>query len=87
MLKKDNMLTGVLAALIFPALAWLAAFFLKDNSYVINKPALPYLVAIALNLLLIRYCSKKNADHTARGVMLTTFALMLLIFIFKTHLR
>jgi hypothetical protein len=85
MLKKNSMATGVLAALIFPATAFVMAFLLKNNVDIINRPALPYFIAIALNLILLRVSFKKGLDHTAKGIMLATFVCMLLIFIFKIH--
>jgi hypothetical protein len=60
-------------------------YLLKNNTYLINRPAVPYFVAIALNLLLIRFSLKKGNDHTGRGIMLTTFVFMVLLFIFKIH--
>ena len=85
MLNKNSLPAGILAALIFPAFAFIVAYLLKNNSYIVNKPALPYFIAIALNLVLIRFFSKKAADKTIRGIMLATFVFMLLIFIFKIH--
>lgn len=79
------MLTGILVALIFPGLAWLTEFILKTNTYIVNRPAVPYVIAIAINLLLIRFCFKKDADQTGKGIMLATFISMLLIFIFIVH--
>jgi hypothetical protein len=87
MLNKNSMLAGVLAGLVIPALGWGAAYLLRDNFYIINKPAIPYFVAIALNLILLRICMRRDLDKTGRGIMFTTFMFMLLIFIFKTHLR
>ncbi|WP_428327587.1 hypothetical protein [Mucilaginibacter sp.] len=85
MLNKNNLFTGVLAALIFPAIACLVAFLLRTNVDIINRPALPYLVAIALNLILVRIGQKKGLDQTIRGIMLATFAIMLVIFLLKVH--
>ncbi len=85
MLNKNSLPAGILISLIAPALAWAAAYLLKDNNLIINKPALPYFIAIALNLVLIRVFSKKAADKTIRGIMLVTFVFMVLIFIFKIH--
>jgi uncharacterized protein YacL len=85
MLKKNSMLAGVLAALIFPVIAFVISFLLKNNVDIINRPGLPYFIAIALNLVLIRISFKKGLDHTAKGIMLATFVSMLLIFIFKIH--
>ncbi|MFI5139935.1 MAG: hypothetical protein ACHQIM_19095 [Sphingobacteriales bacterium] len=85
MLNKNNLLTGILAALIFPAIAWLIAGLLANTVYLINKPAIPYFAAIALNLILIRISFTRGADKTARGIMLITFVVMVLVFILKIH--
>lgn len=87
MLNKNSFLAGILVAFIFPAIAWAAAYYLKYNIYIINRPALPFFIAIALNLILMRFILKRELDQTARGIMLATFIVMLLIFIFKVHLR
>jgi hypothetical protein len=84
---KNTMLMGILLALPFPAIAWLMAYLLKNNVDVINKPALPYVIAIALNLLLLRFIVKKDLDKTARGVMLATFVFMVALFMFKVRAR
>jgi hypothetical protein len=86
-LKKDSIITGILLGLIFPAMGWVVAYLLKDNTYIINKPAVPYLVALALNLISMRLFAKKEMVHTVRGIMITTFVVMLLLFIFKLHLK
>jgi hypothetical protein len=79
------MLTGIVAGLIFPGVAWLTEYLLKNNTYIINRPALPYFIAIGLNLILLRFSYKYGADNTARGIMLSTFLFMLLMFAFKLH--
>ncbi len=81
------MLTGALLALVCPAIAWVIEYFLKYNTYIINRPAVPYLLAIALNLILVRVLLKKEEGNTSRGIMLCTFAIMLLLFIFQLRLR
>lgn len=87
MLNKNSFITGILAALIFPAVALAVAYLLKTDVDIINRPALPYFIAIALNLIMMRFALKKKLDLTARGIMLATFIIMLLVFIFKVHLR
>ncbi|ASU36426.1 hypothetical protein [Mucilaginibacter xinganensis] len=87
MLNKNGFFTGVLAGIIFPVIAWITAYYFSYNIYIINKPALPFFVAIALNLIMMRILLKKEFDQTARGIMLATFIVMLLVFIFKVHLR
>ncbi|MGZ3873645.1 MAG: hypothetical protein ACXVJD_12045 [Mucilaginibacter sp.] len=84
---KNSLLAGLLAALVFPAIAWGAAYLLRDNIALINRPALPYLIAIAINLILLRFLLKRDLDKTARGIMLGTFVIMLLVFMLKVHLR
>jgi hypothetical protein len=85
MLKKDAIITGVLVALIFPVMAFVSAHLLKYNLYLMNKPALPYFIALALNLVLIRISIKKGFDKTGRGIMLATFVFMVVVFIYKIH--
>jgi hypothetical protein len=85
MLKKNSMVTGILAALVFPAMAVAAAYLLKSNLYIINKPALPHFIAIACNLVLIRICAKKELPDTSRGIMITTIVFMLLVLFTIVH--
>ncbi|WP_345954718.1 hypothetical protein [Mucilaginibacter sp. PAMB04168] len=87
MLGKNSVLIGLLLGLILPLTAWLLFSKLYPNVIILNKPAIPYLVALGINLLIIRLCYKKNADETGRGVMIATFACMLLfLFVFKIRL-
>lgn len=85
MLKKDSIITGALIALIFPAIAWLVAVLLKNQVYIINRPAIPYLFAIALNLILIRLIQKRDMDKTGRGIMLASFVIMLWVVLTKVY--
>jgi len=85
MLKKNSLPTGILVALIFPAIAFVIAYLFSNSVYIISRPALPYFVAIALNLVLLRISYKKGADKTLRGIMLATFIFMALVFIFKVN--
>ena len=81
------MLTGFVLGLIAPGIALLLFNVLYTDVVLFNKPAIPYLVALALNLIIIRTCYKKNADQAGRGVMLSTFiCMLLLVFVFKVKL-
>jgi len=81
---KNNIAVGLLIALISPALAWaVAEFAFKNNILILNKPAAPYLIAIALNLFIIRYCFKNDNDQTGIGAIICTFIIMMLVFLFK----
>ena len=85
MLIKNSFIYGALVALIFPIIAGIVAYLLRTNVDVINRPALPYLIAIALNLILMRMSFKKELDQTGKGMMLTTFICLLLTFFLKIH--
>jgi hypothetical protein len=84
MMEKDSIILGILIGLVFPAIAGLIEFALKTNVYLINRPAVPYFIAIALNLILLRIFLKRDAGKTLRGIMLVTF-IFLLVIIFKVH--
>jgi hypothetical protein len=79
------MLAGVLFALVFPALATVSGYFLKENAYINSRPFLLCFIAVALNLVLLRVFFKAGADKTARGVILVSFVYLLLFFVFKIH--
>jgi len=80
------MLSGILLGLITPALAWFLFHVLFEGVVLFHKPAIPYLIALGINLFIIRICFKKNLDDTGRGVMLTTFVCVILILVFKIRL-
>jgi len=86
MFSKNSYLAGGLIALVFPAMAILAAWLFKDSTLLLNKPALPNLVAIALNLIMMRLLSKKDTVKTVKGIMGVTFVFMVVAFILKQHL-
>ena len=79
---------GVLYGLITPFLAWLIfAVWLKNEAMIMNKPAMPYLIAIGLNLLMLRFSARAYLDKTSNGIMIATFACTILIFLFKIYAR
>ena len=86
MLNKNSILAGFLIGFILPGTAYLLFNILYKNNHLFYKPALPYLIALALNLFITRICYKKEADDTGRGVMLATFISMVLFIVFKVKL-
>jgi len=80
------MLSGVMLGIITRALAWLIFHVIYKGIVLLNKPAIPYLVALGINLFIIRILIKNNMDDTGRGVMLTTFVCVILILVFKIRL-
>jgi hypothetical protein len=85
MFNKNSYVTGVLIALVFPAASLIAAYLLKDNILLLNKPALPYLVAVVLNLIMMRLLAKKDTVKTVKGIMVITFIFMLVAFLLKRY--
>jgi hypothetical protein len=86
MFKHNNLFLGMLYGFIPPAIAWLVfAVLLKNDAMIMDKPAVPYLIAIGLNLLLLRFSAKAYLDKTSNGIMIATFACTILVFIFKMH--
>ncbi|MEO8884758.1 MAG: stationary phase survival protein SurE [Mucilaginibacter sp.] len=85
MLNKNNIAIGFLIGLIFPGIAWLISeVAFKTYLFTLNsKPGMPYLVAIAVNLFIIRYIFKKGNDQTGIGLIICTFIVMALVFLFK----
>ena len=85
MFKKNNLFLGILYGCAFPVIAWLVFSLLLKNSSFLDKPAAPYLIAIGLNLILLRFSAKAYLDKTSNGIMIATFACTLLVFVFKMH--
>ena len=87
MFKQNNILFGVILGFIAPVIALLVKYQLKGNLYLVNKPLMPYFIAIAINLVLVRVLHKKELDKTSRGIMLGTFTAMLLVLVLKSQLK
>ena len=84
---KNSILMGMLIGLLLPAVAWVLFARLYPTTVILNKPAIPYLIAIGLNLFMVKLCFKRHADNTGKGVMLATFASMLImVLILKVRL-
>jgi hypothetical protein len=83
MLKRNSFATGALIGLVLPVVAFIISDLFKTNAYLVNKTALPYFAAVGLNLVLMRISFTKGGDATTKGIMLATFLIMLVIFIFK----
>ncbi|MET3978821.1 tetrahydromethanopterin S-methyltransferase subunit G [Mucilaginibacter sp. UYP25] len=86
MFKKNNICIGFLYGCVAPVLAWLIfAVLLKNDAIIMDKPAAPYLIAVLLNLVALRFAARAHLDKIAYGIMIATFACTLLVFVFKMH--
>jgi hypothetical protein len=84
MLKRNTITAGVIYGAILPAISvFIFLYILKGTFLLFNKPGTPYLIAIGLNLLIIRWYGKKKMDTAVIGIAAITFIFMLAIFVFK----
>lgn len=77
---KDNFILGVLAGSVFPALAYLLTNFsdLQANLFP-DKPIGFYVIAALFNLVAVRFLYRGGYQKLAKGMVLATFAGMLLL--------
>jgi hypothetical protein len=83
MLNKNNIQTGVAAGMVLPVTAVLLFGLMFPGKILIGKPAVPYFIAAALNLLLLRYFAHRHHDKTAQGLMLVTFIFLAIVYFFR----
>lgn len=84
MFKHNTVTAGTIYGAILPAISlFIFLYLLKGNFLLFNKPGTPYLVAIGLNLLIIRWYASKKLDKTVIGIAAVTFIFMIAIFVFK----
>ncbi len=89
MLKKDAIWFGIVMGMVLPALCGvfiflvdLLIFNITEYGHVIHRHDM-ILISIFINLLPIRiYFVNLKYDRTGRGVLLVTFIMMILFFIF-----
>lgn len=83
MTNKNNFYIGLLLGAILPAISWVLFDRLFPDLLIMRKHGVPYLLVIIVNLLLLRYFYKKEQEKTSMGMMLVTFAFVVMVFIFK----
>jgi hypothetical protein len=83
MSNKIQFLSGTLSGVIVPALTWFIYDYLLKAPLIMDKPGVPYLLAIACNLLLLRYLVRHDKQPAANGLILSTFVIAIAIFKFK----
>jgi hypothetical protein len=84
MLNKNDISAGLLIGAILPGISLFVFWFLLKNQVAfMNKPGIPYFVAFAINLFILRYFYVKGADKTGNGIAMISLLFLLAIFIFK----
>lgn len=87
--KRDQFLAGILFGILLPVVFY-KVLYLVDllvlevfNTHMLRKQEYLFLLSIAINLFAIKYYFVNlNYDETGRGILLVTFALTLLYFLF-----
>lgn len=75
---KNNLTFGLALGLIFPLLAYLAiAFTAIQDALFAHKPVSLYVVAVTINLIVVRFLYRAKKGETAKGIVLATFLAML----------
>ncbi len=87
MFKKDSWTLGIIIGIALPLIVYFLAILTfaqyghVDGVIYTLRPRVPALVAIVANLLPFRYYMvNKKFDRTGRGILLTTFLFVILIF-------
>ena len=87
-LKKDSLILGIILGIVLPAILFVVLYFLSrifaptSKDYLVQLPTIE-LISILPNLFTLRYyLAKLKLDKTGRGILLVTFILAILYFIF-----
>lgn len=89
MLNKDNWTLGLVIGIVLPVLVYIPVIlsfatygYVEGIIYTI-RPKVPVLIAIVANLFPMRYYMvNRKYDKTGRGILIPTFAFVLLTFAF-----
>ena len=80
MFKKDSILLGILAGICLPGLVYLIHFLVHQQWAIQKSNAVYYFIAIALNLIAVRFSYSYQLERLARGILASSFVICLLVF-------
>ena len=80
---KVQFVTGLLSGLVLPVIALLIFDAFNKNWVLFNKPAIPYLVSVCVNLFIMRYLVRNGKENAAYGLMVSSFVVMWTVFKLK----
>lgn len=79
--RTNNFYLGILIGAVMPLLSYVLTQTTNWGILLTNKPVGLFILAGAVNLLLLRLYYRRDCENTARGVIMITFlGLMVLIF-------
>jgi len=88
LLKKDSLVLGIVIGTVFPSVLFailyaVSRFFAPEGKEYLVQPVTLVLISIFPNLFTLRYyLVKLHLDKTGRGILLVTFIVAILYFIF-----
>lgn len=80
MFKKDSILLGILAGICLPGLVLLVNFLVHKQWAIEKSNDAYYFVAIALNLIAVRFAYTYQLERLVRGILASSFVICLLVF-------
>ena len=87
--KRDQFFAGIIFGVLLPVVFYMVLYLIDllvlemFNTHMLRKQEYLFLLSIAINLFAIKYYFVNlNYDKTGRGILLVTFALALLYFLF-----
>lgn len=81
-MQKDSFFIGTGIGLIAPILAYLAMTYTTlQQSFFADKPIALYVIAALINLIIVRFTYRAGKESVAKGVVLITFLVMILLII------
>ncbi len=81
--NKDHFFLGVLIGTVAPMLAFLFSEYSSLSGRLNAKPLMLYLIAVGINLLILRVLFRQEKERSGRGLVFITFFLALIVFILK----
>jgi len=87
--KRDQFIAGIILGILLPVVFFMVLYLIDllvlemFNTHMLRKQEYLFLLSIAINLFAIKYYFVNlNYDKTGRGILIVTFALTLLYFLF-----
>lgn len=87
MLKKNNLLVGILVGAMAPLIAFFFVEYTALGDRFADKPLTFYAIAGAINLFLVRFYYKHQASKTGGSIMGITFIGLIMLLYFKGGIR
>ncbi len=83
MAKKVEFAGGLLSGVIVPVITCFIFEVVFKGLVFLNRPAIPYLIAIAVNLFILRYFIRNDKEVAGYGLIISTLIIALIIFKLK----